>query len=553
MHNDYKRGIQYAQDIVSGKIVSCKYIKLACQKFINEMNYQTVDYYFDRDEAQKICSFFYDVIRHVKGSMAGKPYRLSGWEIFILINVYGFRMKDNPNVKRFKNWLEFVGKKNSKSTLGSGCAIYHLLAEGEEGAEAYSVATKRDQAKICWKSAKAMISKMPTEAKSYFKTINNLITVPDLFNEYTPLGRDSDGLDGINPSFALFDEAAAIKNREIVDVITSAQASRENYLNVYITTAQSNKDTDFYQKYEYCKKILEGEIEDDTWFAAIYELDEDDEWDDESVWIKANPNLGKSVSLKFLRNLCKQAQDIPSQRTSFKIKNVNQWVNSSEAWLMSEEWSKNTIKEIDRTGPLWVGIDLGSTSDLTALTFIYRNGDKYHIETKCFIPEGALDRLPRHLSKIYSDAIESGILNLTLGNATDYGVVKEYLLNYVKDKDLKEIGYDPYSAMQLMTELLDEGLPVVAVPQGFRQLSPASKDTEVHIVKGEILHTGDPFLQWQFDNCTAYRDINDNMKIRKEEDKSPMKIDALVALIIGINRASSNGGLDKGSFFVYSG
>ncbi len=545
--NHFSEGVQYAHDVVDNKIVSNKYIKLACQRFLDDLENKDADWYFSETKAQHIHDFYTHLIKHVTGTLAGQTYELSDWESFILCNLFGFVNKDDHQTRRFHNSIVYVARKNSKTTIGGAMVLYHLLSDGEEGAQAFSVATQRDQAKIAWDSAGRMIQKMPAQARDQFKKTIGAIEVAENFNTYKPLGRDSKALDGLNVSFALFDEAAAITDRNMWEVISSSQGARQNYLNLAITTAQFDKSTVFFENYQYVQKVLTGDIEDDSFFAVLYELDEGDDWQDETTWIKANPNLGKSVSMDFLRAECKMAQEIPSKRTNFLVKHMNVYQNSSEAWLPAEAWSNNTISEIDTTGQLWVGVDLGATSDLTALTFVFRNGDKYHTDYQCFIPEDAMNDLPRHLRNVYNAAIKSGKLNLTPGNATDYNIVKEYLLNYTADKDLQQIAYDPWSAQKFSTELLEEGAPMVEVNQSMRHLSPATKDTEIHIRKGELLHLDDAFLQWQFDNCTLYTDVNGGIKVRKGTDDK-MKIDAIVALIIAISRASANGGLNSSNF-----
>ena len=552
MLNDHIDGIKYAQRVSDRDIVACKWVRLSCERFLRDLDNHTAGWYFDEDKAQHICSFFEDAIRHVTGTLAGEPYKLSPWETFILINLFGFVSKTDGKTRRFHEAIVFVARKNSKSTLGSGVVIYHLLADNEEGAQIFSVATQRDQAKIVWKSAGRMIQKMPKELGESFSQTVSEIAVREFFNTYTPLGRDSKSLDGLNPSMALFDEAAAITDRNMFEVITSGQGSRENYLNLRITTAQDNKETLFFEDYSYCKRILEGEVEDDNWFAVLYELDENDRWDDEEVWIKANPNLGQSVKLSYLQKGCNEAKEVVSKRNNFLIKNMNIWTSTSEAWLPKEMWEKCTIDKIDTSGHLWVGMDLGATDDLTALTFLYRNDGVYHMDYQCFRPEGAMkNKTPKHLKDIYQKAIASGKLHITPGDATDYSIVKSFLLEYIKDKDLKEIAFDPWKATQLVTELGEEGAPCVQVGQGMKPLSPGVDALEVHIMKEEILHLDDPFLQWQFENCTVYRDMNKNSKVKKGDDNN-LKIDTIIALITAMTRASSNGGLKKATFGIYT-
>ena len=545
--NNYKEGIKYAEDIISGKIVSNKYIKLSCERFQKDLENADADWYFSADKAQHIHDFFTYFIKHVTGDLAGEPYILSPWESFVLCNIWGFVSKEDKTTRRFHNAIVYVARKNSKTTIGGAQVLYHMLSDNQEGAQVFSVATQSQQAKIAWTSAGRMIDKMPYKARNKFKKTVSSIDIHETFNSYKFLGRDSKALDGLNCSFALFDESAAISDRNMFEVIQSSQGSRKNFLNLHITTAQFSKESYFYEQYSYLKKILEGEVVDDSYFGVLYELDKESEWENPEMWIKSNPNLNKSVNKDFLTAELKLANEIPSKKTNFLVKHMNMYQSSSSAWLPTSTWRQGITDEIRTTGKLWVGVDLGATSDLTALTFLYQDGEKYCIDYKCFIPESAMKTLPKYLRTTYNNALKSGSLVLTEGNATDYNVVKEFLQNYVADKDLQEICYDPWSSTKFITELYAEGAPCVEVNQSMKNLSPASKETDIDIRKNEILHLDDPFLEWQFNNCTLYTDVNSNIKVKKGDDAN-LKIDAIVALILAVSRASAAGGLKKANF-----
>ena len=536
--NNYKDGIEYAEKIIDGTIVSNKYIKLACKRFIKDLKNKKADWYFSEEKAQHIHDFYTHFIRHVTGDMAGKAYELSDWESFILNNIWGFVSKADNTTRRFHHAIVYVARKNSKTTLGGAMCLYHMLADNQEGAQLFSVATQSQQAKLAWTSAGRMIDKMPIQARDKFRKTVASIDIHESFNSYKFLGRDSKALDGLNCSFALFDESAAISDRNMFEVIQSSQGSRKNFINLHITTAQFSKESYFYESYSYLKKILEGEVKDDAYFGVLYELDKEEEYLDPEMWIKSNPNLGKSVNKDFLLAEFKQAEEIPSKKVNFMVKHMNVYQNASNAWLPTTAWRQGIVKKIKTTGKLWVGVDLGATSDLTALTFLYQDGDKYHVDYKCFIPEAAVKAVPKYLRTVYANALKAGSLVLTEGNATDYNVVKEFLQGYVADKNLIEIAYDPWSSTKFITELYAEGAPCVEVNQSMKSLSPASKEVEIHIRKGEILHLDDPFLEWQFNNCTQYTDVNGNIKIRKGDDFS-LKIDAIVAMILAVSRANT--------------
>ena len=535
-------GFKYAKDVSRGDIVACTWIVLACDRFLNDLDRTDVPWHFDYEKADRILRWFEMAVRHVKGSLAGKPLVLEPWQIFIMINVFGFVNK-KTGFRRFNNVLDFEARKNGKSVKASGIATYHILADGEQGAEAFSLASKQDQAKIVWNDAVQMVTKMPEKIKAKFKHRTNVLSVPESYSFYKPLGRDSKSLDGLNVSLAIFDEWASVGDRNLEEVITSSQGSREQYLNYYITTAQFDKTSSFYDSYLYCKRILSGDIVDDTWFAAIYELDEGDDWKDESVWIKANPNIDVSISRDFLRKQVNMATQIPSKQNNFLVKHMNMWTSSSLAWLPNEYWRQSIVTEPNYGNDTYVGVDLGKVSDLTALSFAHKRVEdgvnKYYCEFYSFLPELALENAPKHVKPLYQSAIDRGVLMLTEGNATDYRYIHDFLNKKQKEYNIREILYDKWGSTQLVTELALEGAPVIEIGQGMGSLSPACKDTERLIREGCVEHLDDPFFEWQFNNCTVFTDVNENIKVRKGDDPS-LKVDNIVALIFALGRGEIN-------------
>ena len=549
---------QYPIDVLDGKYTTGKYIKLACQRHIDDMSKDMSDdfpFYFDESEAQKILEWFFRCIKHTRGSLAGKPMVVEPWQQWILISIYGWRRRGS-HAKRFRNVDIFVARKNNKSSLSSGIALYHLLVENIEGGQCFSIATDNKQARICWNDAAQMLTKLPTSIRGKFKKTISEISVPSKFNWYIPLSRESKSLDGFSASQTIFDEAAAIRERNMYDVMLSSQGSLVDFMNLYITTASSEQETAYKEQHDYCNNMLDGLVEmNDDWFAAHYMIDKDLEadWDNPELWACANPNLGASISMEYLTAQVREAKEITAKRTNVLIKHLNIFTSSADAWVSIEEWDKNVIDAIDTTGKLYIGVDLGSTSDLTALTFLYKNGTEYHMDFQCFLPEETVKNLPNYTKQVYLKAIESGKLILTPGNATDYRYITEFLTKYTSNKDLAEIGYDPWSSQKWATEAIEAGAPLVEVPQSMRLLSPATIDTEVHILKGELKHRGDPFFSWQLQNCEAYVDVNDNVKVKKGNNNN-LKVDAVVAMITAMSRASANGGLRKskggGVYFI---
>jgi phage terminase large subunit-like protein len=553
--NDVASATTYAEQIVSGAIPSNKYLKLSCEKFLREKQDTSYDlsddvrlsdkssspspYRYEEARVQFVLDWF-KVCPHTKGELAGKPLILSPWQIFIIANIYGFIHKET-GYRKHKNILIEVGRKNGKSTLLSGLLSFELLTGGE-GSLLVSAATMSAQAKLVWEDTKRMTSKLPSKLKEQYRSTVSEISVPSKFSKYIYVGRNSDRLDGLNPNMVVVDEAAAIEDRNLIEVLTSATGARPNYLFIYITTSSFSKDTAYYEQYEYAKRILDGAVEDPEFFSAIYELDEDDNpLEDETCWIKANPNLNVSLGEEYLRSQVNQAVEIPAKRNNVLVKHFNRWESSTSTWLPTDLWKQSVVPEINKTGELFVGVDLGQTSDLTALTFIYRHNEDgeihYDVDFKCFIPERTFDALPRSLKPIYNRGVQEKILYITEGSATDLEYVKEILLEEVSDKNLNAICWDSWNAQMLLQQLEKEGLPLLTIGQGYGYLSAPTKSLEIAIRNNQVKHTNSSFIEWQFNNCEIYSDNNENIKISKKSNTHSKKVDSLVALVMGFSQA----------------
>ena len=482
----------------------------------------------------RVCAFLENGVKHVKGPKAGELLVLEDWQCFCLCNIYGWRDKDK--IRRFRSVILQVARKNGKTIFASGLALYEMLF-GEEGGEVYSLATKMDQAKLAWDGAKQMLSKSVPQVREQFKIVTNQITNQRKWSKYVPLGRDSKSLDGLNPSLCIYDEAAAYSDRNLVEVMTSATGARDNFMHLYITTAQFSRTTIYYENRLYLVDILEGRIEDDRWFGMLYELDDESEWLDESCWIKANPNLGVSINAEYLRDEVKQAQTMSSKLNGVLVKHFNIFRNAEENWLNVAEWQENASQTV-REGDLYIGMDLSSTRDLTALCYLWNNGDKFSVEFQCFLPKKTMETVPVHIRPKYQQAVKDGILELTSGDVVDYRVVKDHILDMASRYNLKAVGYDKWNAALLVNELEDANIPVIDIGQGMSALSAPTKETERLIVEKLIRHDGNPFIDWTIECCSVYTDKNDNIKVTKDEADKSLKIDPVIAMIMCVSMAA---------------
>lgn len=555
-------GIQYAERVLSGEIVAGELVHLACQRFLNDLEHGPErGIYFSEDRAQHILDF-YNFIPHVKGALAGKPIELMAWHVFILINIFGFviplidemtgeQMLDDDGdtilVRRFRTAYDEVARKNAKSTLSSGIGLYMTGADGEGGAEVYSAATTRDQARIVFDDAKNMIKKAPRSLGRLFGHVKLNIHQERSASKFEPLSSDANNLDGLNIHCGIVDELHAHRTRDVWDVLETATGARLQSLLFAITTAGSNKEGICFEQRDYAIKVLRGVVEDDTYFAMIYTLDEGDDPFDEKNWPKANPGLGICKRWDDMRRLAKKAKEQVAARPNFFTKHLNIWVTAESAWMDMDRWAKCADIASDdelRNWPLWVGVDLANKIDICAAvkTWLAPNGHT-HTKSKFWIPEGRLETAPKHIAELYRKWANAGYLDLTDGDVIDHGYIKSEIEAWVKGESLKEIAFDPWSATQFSLALAEEGLPLVEVAQTVKNLSESMKSVQADVYGNKIHHDGNPVMTWMMANVTVKPDKNDNIFPNKSTPEN--KIDGPVALFTAKSRLLVNGGDDK--------
>ncbi|KQN68090.1 terminase [Serratia sp. Leaf51] len=555
-------GIQYAERVLSGEIVAGELVRLSCQRFLNDLEHGPErGVYFSEDRAQHILDF-YNFVPHVKGALAGKPIELMAWDIFILINLFGFviplidemtgeQMFDDDGdaimVRRFRTAYNEVARKNAKSTLSSGIGLYMTGADGEGGAEVYSAATTRDQARIVFDDAKNMIKKAPRSLGRLFGHVKLNIHQERSASKFEPLSSDANNLDGLNIHCGIVDELHAHRTRDVWDVLETATGARLQSLLFAITTAGSNKEGICFEQRDYAIKVLRGVVDDDTYFAVIYTLDEDDDPFDEKNWPKANPGLGICKRWDDMRRLAKKAKEQVAARPNFFTKHLNIWVTAESAWMDMDRWDKCGDIAPDEelvNWPLWVGIDLANKIDICAAvkTWLAPNGHT-HTKSKFWLPEGRLETAPKHISELYRKWADAGYLDLTDGDVIDHGYIKAEVVAWVKGESLKEIAFDPWSATQFSLALAEEGLPLVEVAQTVKNLSESMKSVQADVYGSKIHHDGNPVMTWMMSNVTVKPDKNDNVFPNKSTPEN--KIDGPVALFTAKSRLLVNGGGDK--------
>lgn len=554
-------GIRYAEKVVAGEIIACDLVKLACQRFLDDLkNGEKRGVFFSEPRAQHILNF-YKFVPHVKGNLAGKPIDLMDWHVFILINIFGFvipLVDENTGevvlrndgsgrpvmVRRFRTAYNEVARKNAKSTLSSGVGLYMTGADGEGGAEVYSAATTRDQARIVFDDAKSMVKQAKPTLGWLFEFNKLAIFQEQTSSRFLPLSSEANNLDGLNIHCAVVDELHAHKTRDVWDVLETATGARLQSLLFAITTAGFNKEGICYEQRDYAIKVLRGQVDDDTFFAIIFTLDTDDDPFDETVWQKANPGLGICKRWDDLRRLAKKAQEQVSARINFYTKHLNIWVTAESAWMDMLKWDKCEYLAPQhelKTYPMWVGVDLSNKIDICAAVKVWQaNNGHVHADFKFWLPEGRLERCSRQQAELYRKWADMDKLILTDGDVIDHGQIKEELQIWVTGESLKEIGFDPWSATQFSLALAEEGLPLVEVPQTVRNFSEAMKELEALVYGGRFHHSNHPVMNWMMSNVTVKPDKNDNIFPNKSTLEA--KIDGPAALFTAMSRLLVNGG-----------
>lgn len=517
-------------------------------------NYERSDLYFDKAEVQKALTFIENV-RHSKGQWAGKRFRLEPWQVFLIANIFGFYYKGTRR-RKYNNAFLSVARKNGKSTLAAAIALKYLLLEGEYSGEVYSVATKRDQAKIIFEESKKMV-KLSPELSARITVYRDSLLHEPTFSVYRPLGADYDRLDGLGTSCGLIDELHAHKTRQLFEVIQTSSASRVNPLIMITTTASAEIEKSIYSDLKrYSLAVLDdqSEIEDDSWFSMIYQLDEEDNKEDTSKWIKANPNLGVSLTQEYLESQ-QNKLSLSGSIASFERYHLNLdvageasyipyevWVDGQMNWYMTESGVKidtpfNLLKQ--RGGQkAYCGIDLSSVEDLTAVVFSFNTEQGIEIIPLIWVPQYTARRLSLMGDLNFPIIAKNELVYVTAGRTIDYDEIRSTLKRLRDEYGIKieEIAMDPHNARYLITRMVDEdGFTVFEHRQGFISMSDPVKTMRKLVLERRLLHGNHPLLNWCMGNARTLEDAAGNLKLEKRTNEK--KIDPVVAAVMSVYRA----------------
>ncbi len=529
------RARRYADSVVAGEILACKLTRLACERFLRDLAREDWQWQFDNDLADRACGFI-ECLPHIKGQWARQRLKitLEDWQVFIVCNLFGWVSRET-GLRRFITCYLEVARKNAKSTLAAGIALYMLAADGEPGAEVYSAATTGDQARIVFDVARQMVLREADFVRGGIDPQRHGLYMPEDARKFEPLNAEGSTLDGLNPHCTIIDELHAHKRRDVYDVLDTARGARDQSLLASITTAGSDRAGICYEQRAYVVKVLEGVFADERYFGVIYTLDDQDDWTDPDVWPKANPNYGVSVLVEDFERSAREAMNKPSAQNNFLTKRLNVWVNADSAWMDMRAWDRCAnpdLKIEDFEGEDCIAaFDLASKVDIAARVLLFKRGKKYAAFGRYYLPEQAAED---GRNSQYSGWSRLGKLVLTDGNVVDYERIESDLLEDAGRFQITEVPYDPFQAMQFSQRMLAEGLPMVEMRATVLNFSEPMKELEKLVLEGNFEHDGDPVLTWMVSNVVCHRDAKDNIYPRKEREEN--KIDGVVALIMALGR-----------------
>jgi phage terminase large subunit-like protein len=545
----------YAQDVVAGKIIACKWHKLACKRHLDNLaQVGTADFPYTWNPelvsnqgkpyrpAERVCTFA-QLMPHIKGDWAskGQLIKLEAWQIFILACIFGW-VHIITFKRRFRVADIIVPRKNAKSTLAAVIGLYMLGPDEEFGAEIYSGATSQDQAMEVFRPALLMARSTPRYCQRYGVTPNaSNLSISENNSKFEPvIGKPGDGA---SPSCAIVDEYHEHKTAELFDTMQTGMGARSQPLILVITTAGSDISGPCYLHQVGLQKILEGVVSNEQRFGIVFTVDDDDDWTSEQALRKANPNFGISVDGEFLKLQQRDAQDDPRKQNVFKTKHLDIWVAAASPWLNLFNLQKAgdsslSIDQQDWDGGV-IGLDLASKQDIASKVSLCWTGDgknrHYYAFSKNYVPEAALEK-PENAH--YQAWVNAGYLIATPGSMIAMEQIQEDVIETTERIGIKEVAKDPWGGHQMGANLEERGITVVDIPQQVRHLSDPMKEIQALVDAGRFHHDGNPCYVWQLSNVEVKEDRNENLFPRKA--RASNKIDAAIATIVAMNRAMAN-------------
>lgn len=501
--------------------------------------------HYDAESAEYVVQFI-SALKHTKGKWEGQPFLLLPWQEDIVKTIFG--VIGENGYRQCRTCYVAVSKKNGKTSLAGAIALYMLLGDGEVGAEIYSCAADRQQASLIYREAVAMAQSCPALSKRVrIVESQKRIIYPATHSFYQVLSSEAYSHHGLNPHAVLFDETH-VADREMFRVMTHGSSdARTQPLHLFITTAGNDMHSIGYELHQKAVDIRDGRKIDHSFLPVIYAVDENEDWTDPNLWHKANPSLNQTIPMEAMVRACESAKQNPSEENSFRQLRLNQWVKQSVRWMPMDKWDgcKLAFNEEDLEGrACYAGLDLSSTSDLTALVLVFppvTDDEPYYVLPYFWLPKDTLINRVKKDHVPYDVWEKQGYIMTTEGNAVHYGFIRQFILQLREKYNIQEIAYDRWNSGMMVQTLMDDDFTMVPFGQGFASMSNPTKELMRLVLAKTIAHNGHPVLWWNMDNIFVKTDPAGNVKIDKE--KSTEKVDGAVALVMALDRAArGNGG-----------
>lgn len=532
---------RYIQGVLSGDILACKWIKLACQRQVDDLARTDWQYVYDAAKGERICKFI-ELFKHTKGEWASKKenIHLEDWQCFVLTTIFGWVHRDTGK-RRFRKAMVITPRKSGKSILGAGVGLYMLAADGESGAEVYCGATSEKQAWEVFRPAKLMAAQNPAFLKQFGVAVNaSNINVLKNASRFEPLiGNPGDGS---SPHLAILDEYHEHQTPNAHDTMVTGMGARSQPMMFIITTAGDNLAGPCYDEIITMRRIMDKVITGEDRFYAEWTIDADVDWQSDDALRMANPNYDVSVSGEFLRTRQKEAIENARHQNIFKTKHLNVWCSSRSAYFNMQKWADCTDSSLDlgdfEGQDCYLALDLASKVDISAKMLIFpRDGGKFVVFGTYYLPEGTVERTANNH---YAGWVNAGQLVTTDGDMIDMDRIEEDILDDCRRFNVREVVYDPFQATMLVSHLQNEGVQCVEYRNTVQMMSDPTKNLDGLIMSGKIIHDGDPVLTWMMSNVVCRTDQKDNVMPNKERAEN--KIDGAIALIMGLGRATTGEG-----------
>lgn len=509
--------------------------------------------WFDEVRAAKAVHWFESNLRHSKGEFAGKPFILSGWQKTDIENIWGWR-REVDGTRLYRRVFKAIPRKNGKTTEAAGIGLALQVADGEPGAEVYSIAGNKDQARIVFDEALNMVSQSPNLSAG-IEPLKTSLYCPKLRSVFRPLAGKSGTQHGLNPHGVIGDEVHAWKGRDQFDTMATALGARRQPLEYYITTAGDDLTSVCWELWDYAIKVRDGVIEDPEFLPIIYAADRDDDWTDPAIWAKANPNLGVSIKLDYIRARCEQAQRIVTQENAFRRLHLNQWTEQATRWLPMRDWNAPEcaapFNEDDLIGRYCVlALDLAWTRDLSALALVFppcAKDPNWVFILRYFMPGDGIAQRAKSDFVPFDEWARRGLIKATEGNVTDFTIVEDEAREMIAKFTPAKVVFDRMFAGSLVNNLMNDGVECVAVGQGFLSMALPCAEFERAVLAHQVRHGGHEVLRWNAANVVVDQDPMGNMKPNHE--KSRQSIDGVQAILTAMTLAIAGAPEETGSIY----